>query len=224
MLQTLRKTSMFSGLSGELLETIVSGCRLIPLKKGEYLFHDGEQASGFYVVHNGAVNVHRVSSEGKEQVIRVFYPGEAFGEVVLAEGAHYPASAVAIESTQVILISRSFFRECIHQDPDLALRILASMSLHLKYLVETTEDLKLKQAESRVAQWLLRQSRDSRTKPPVITLPMTKRLLASQLGITSETFSRVLARLREEELIQVEGKAITLLSPDALNDYLLRDR
>src|SRR5690554_772052 len=94
MLQTLRKTSMFSGLSGELLETNFSGCRLIPLKKGEYLFHDGEQASGFYVVHNGAVNVHRVSSEGKEQVIRVFYPGEAFGEVVLAEGAHYPASAV----------------------------------------------------------------------------------------------------------------------------------
>ncbi len=219
MALTLRKASMFSGLSEQSLELIVRGCRLTTVERQAYVFREGEPPAGFFVVHSGAINVHRVTADGREQVIRIFYPGETFGEVGLIEGDGYPASAIAIERSQVIVIDRRFFRDQIHRDPDLALRILASMSVHLRFLVETVEDLKLQQAEARVAQWLTRQAQEAphaEAKPQVITIPMAKRLLASQLGITSETFSRVLAHLRKEAIIEVDGKEITLLKPQQI--------
>ncbi len=222
LLQTFRKTIMFSGLPQEQLAQIAAGCRLIALDKNEFLFHAQEKVAGFYIVHHGAINVHRVTIDGEEQVIRIFYPGESFGEMLLTEEAGYPASAKAIESTQVILVPKVFFREEIHRDPDLALRILAGMGNHLKFLVDTVEDLKLKQAESRVAQWLLRQytlTPNRKSSHHEITIPMAKRLLASQLGISSETFSRVLFRFRKEKLIEVDGKTITLLATDQLARY-----
>lgn len=215
---------MFADIDGATLENLARGCQLKKVPKGSYLFHEGEPAHGFFVVHSGAVNVHRVTEDGREQVIRVFYPGESLGEVVLVGDKSYPASAKTIEESRVILIPTEFFRTEIHRNPDLALRILASMSLHLRYLIETVEGLKLRQAESRVVQWLLRQLEGNGLMDdllPDFTLPLPKHLLASQLGITSETLSRVFARLRKLELITMEGKTLYILSVSRLKDFVL---
>ena len=222
--QTLRKAPMFSGISEEALQTLAEGCQLRKYSRGEYLFHEGAKADGFYVVHAGAVNVHRVTEEGREQVIRVFYPGESLGEVVIVGDQSYPASAKATENSQIIVVPTGFFRRQIQQDPDLALRILASMSLHLRYLVETVESLKLKQAESRVVHWLLSQLEDNQkldAKSPDYTLPLAKHLLASQLGITSETLSRVFARLRKMKLAVVEGRHLCAIDVAGLRSFLV---
>jgi len=221
--QTLRKAPMFSGISEDALQTLVEGCQLSKYGRGGYLFHEGEKADGFYVVHTGAINVHRVTEDGREQVIRVFYPGESLGEVVIVGDQSYPASAKATENSQVIVVPTAFFRRQIQQDPDLALRILASMSLHLRYLVETVESLKLNQAESRVVHWLLSQLEDNQkldSKNPDYTLPLAKHLLASQLGITSETLSRVFARLRERKLAVVEGRHLREIDVAGLRSFL----
>lgn len=224
MVQTLRKTPMFADIDGPALENLALGCQLKKVPKGSYLFHEGEPAQGFFVVHSGAVNVHRVTEDGREQVIRVFYPGESFGEVVLVGDKSYPASAKTIEESRVILVPAAFFRAEIHRNPDLSLRILASMSLHLRYLIESVEGLKLRQAESRVVQWLLRQLEDNSRlddSSPDLTLPLPKHLLASQLGITSETLSRVFAHLRKLELITMEGKTLHFLSVRRLKEFLV---
>jgi CRP/FNR family transcriptional regulator, dissimilatory nitrate respiration regulator len=221
---TLRRTPMFADIGCRELDNLATGCHLRSAPKGTYLFHSGEPATGFFVVHSGAVNVHRVTEDGREQVIRVFYPGESLGEVVLVGDQSYPASAKTIEDSQVIVIPTDFFRQQVHQNPDLALRILASMSLHLRYLIETVEGLKLRQAESRVVQWLLRlleTSDQSDSQNPQITLPLAKHLLASQLGITSETLSRVFARLRKENLISIDGKLVQIHSVDKLKGFVL---
>lgn len=221
--QTLRKTPMFSGIAGEALQTLAEGCQLRKFGRGAYLFHEGAKADGFYVVHTGAVNVHRVTEEGREQVIRVFYPGESLGEVVIVGDQSYPASAKATENSQVIVVPTGFFRRQIQSDPDLALRILGSMSLHLRYLVETVESLKLSQAESRVVHWLLSQLEQKYALDgncPSFTLPLAKHLLASQLGITSETLSRVFLRLREKKLAVVEGRELSELDIDGLRRFL----
>ncbi|MFU8848720.1 MAG: Crp/Fnr family transcriptional regulator [Opitutales bacterium] len=224
VVQTLRRTPMFADIGGPALENLATGCHLRKAPKGTYLFHEGENASGFFVVHTGAVNVHRVTEEGREQVIRVFYPGESFGEVVLVGDKSYPASAKTTEESQIIVIPTDFFRREIHRDPDLAMRILASMSLHLRYLIETVESLKLQQAESRVVQWLLRQLEENGLldqPKPEFTLPLAKHLLASQLGITSETLSRALARLRKLKILEIEGKTLRFHSVGMLRQFLV---
>ena len=224
MTQTLRKTPRFSKLSASDLKLLAQGCRLQRIAKNNYLFHEGEAVRGFYIIHSGAVNVHKVTEGGREQVIRVFYPGESLGEVVIVGDNGFPASAKAAEPTQVILMPTVFFRSQIQRNPDLAMCLLASMNSHLRFLVETVEGLKLKQAESRVVQWLLREMEshaEELTGGSEIILPLAKYLLASQLGITSETLSRVFARLRHEGWIEIEGKHIRFLDISALRQFLL---
>lgn len=218
---TLRKCRMFADLSPEDLANVGDTCALKTLNRGEYLFREQEKAEGFFVMQAGAVNVHRVTPDGKEQVIAVFRPPEAFAEITLTTIDTYPADGVALEASKVILVRKADFRALILRKPELSLRMLTSMSYHLKYLVQMMEDLKFKQIEARLANWLLRNSSESTEgRPVVVRLDVSKRVLASQLGVASETFSRALAKFRDEGMVAVEGPEITLLDRAGLESYV----
>jgi CRP/FNR family transcriptional regulator, dissimilatory nitrate respiration regulator len=218
---SLRLCTLFQDLSPEELQRVAETCSLKSLHKGEYLFREGEKAMGFYIVRTGAVNVHRIRPDGREQVICIFRPTECFAEVTLTTFQVYPANAMALEPSQVILVRKREFRELIHTAPELALRMLTSMSFHLKHLVQLLEDQKFKQIETRLASYLLRQAGEPQPgEPPVVVLDVSKRVLANQLGVTSETFSRTLARFREEGLIEVKRQEIRLINASGLEAYL----
>lgn len=84
VVNTLRSCQLFTGLPVMDLEAIAKATLVKSLERGEYLFHEGDLATGFYVVQRGAVNVHRVTAAGKEQIIHVFRTGDSFAEVALA--------------------------------------------------------------------------------------------------------------------------------------------
>jgi CRP/FNR family transcriptional regulator len=86
--------------------------------------------------------------------------------------------------------------------------MLGSMSAHLRVLVGMLDDLTLKDVETRLLNWLVKHARDA--KAGVIELRGTKRVLAAELGTSSETLSRTLARLRDQKLITVAAKSIAV--------------
>jgi CRP/FNR family transcriptional regulator len=224
LVNTLRSCQLFAGLAQTDLENIAAVTVLKSLEKDDYLFHEGDRAHGFYVVQRGAVNVHRVNAAGKEQIIHVFRTGESFAEVALATDRGYPADARALEPTQVLLVQKDGILELLKRQPELALRMLGSMSSHLRVLVGQLEDLTLKDVETRLANWLVKRCPDPQNERPVrIELTMTKRVLAAELGTVSETFSRTLAKFRQQKLIAVKGRAVTVLSPPKLAALLRRN-
>lgn len=221
---TLRSCQLFASVSAGDLETIASFAILKQLAKRDYLFHEGSPSDGFYVVQRGAINVHRVSATGKEQVIHVFRAGQSFAEAALASEGGYPADARAIEDSTVLLIPKPDFLGLLRSRPELALRMLGSMSQHLRVLVGLLDDLTLKDVESRLANWLLKRCpRPLRAAPATIQLDRTKRVLAAELGTVSETLSRTLAKFRNERLVRVAGKTITILNPAKLDELLRRN-
>jgi len=218
----LRRCQLFEDLPESDLMAIAGACGVRALAKGEYLFREGEKAEGFYVIQSGVVNVHRVTPDGREQVICLFRPFESFAEATLVTIDTYPANAVATEPTQVIVVRRAEFRDLIARRPELALRMLSSMSQHLKHLVQLLQDLKGRQIEARLADWILQHAPacPAHDAPAVLELPVSKKVLAGQLGVTSETLSRTLARFREEGSIIVDGKRITLRDPARLRAWI----
>jgi CRP/FNR family transcriptional regulator len=220
----LRGCQLFTGLPPADLEAIAEVTVVKALEKDDYLFHEGDPAHGFYVVQRGAVNVHRVTATGKEQVIHVFRTGDSFAEVALAVPTGYPADARALEPTQVLLVQKEGILELLKRQPELALRMLGSMSSHLRVLVGQLEDLTLKDVETRLANWLMKRCPQPQSETPVkIELTMTKRMLAAELGTVSETFSRTLAKFRQQRLLAVKGKTVTVLSPAKLSALLRRN-
>ena len=220
----LRTCQLFAGLPSEDLRKIADIAQPRALAKDDYLFREGQPAVGFYIVQKGAVNVHRVSAAGKEQVIHVFRTGESFAEATLATQLGYPADARAIESSQVLLVEKRGFIELLKHQPELALRMLAGMSQHLRALVGLVEDLTMKDVETRLANWLLKRCPDPTSEHAHdFELPMTKRVLAAELGTVSETLSRTLAKFREQGLIKVDGNRIQVRSPRRLQGLLRRN-
>jgi CRP/FNR family transcriptional regulator len=224
IVNSLRSCQLFTGLPPPDLEKIAEITVVKSLEKGDYLFHEGDPAHGFYVVQRGAVNVHRVNASGKEQIIHVFRAAESFAEVALATMTGYPADARALEPTQVLLVQKDGILALLKRQPELALRMLGSMSSHLRVLVGQLEDLALKDVETRLANWLVKRCPNPQGQTPVtIELTMTKRVLAAELGTVGETFSRTLAKFRQQKLIAVKGKTLTVLSPLKLNALLRRN-
>ncbi len=224
MTAALRSCQLFAGLPVQDLESIADITVVKSLAKGEYLFHEGDPAIGFYIVQRGSVNVHRVNAAGKEQIIHVFRAGDSFAEVVLASARGYPADARVLEATQVLLVQKAGIMALLRRQPELALLMLGSMSSHLRTLIGQLEDLTLKDVETRLANWLVKRCPNPQSGQPVrIELAMTKRVLAAELGTVSETFSRTLAKFREQKLLTVKGKTIVVLSPMKLNALLRRN-
>ena len=221
---TLRSCQLFAGVPASDLETIGSFTIPKQLAKGEYLFREGAPSEGFYVVQRGAINVHRVSASGKEQVIHIFRAGQTFAEAALASDGGYPADARAIEDSTVLLVPKNDVLALLRNRPELALRMLASMSQHLRVLVGLLDDLTLKNVETRLANWLLKRCpRPLRSSPVAIKLDRTKRTLAAELGTVSETLSRTLADFRAQKLIVVAGGTISVLDPARLEELLQRN-
>ena len=224
VINTLRQCRVFTGLPPGDLNSIAEVTVIKSLEKDEYLFREGDPSHGFYIVQKGAVNIHRVNSLGKEQVIQIFRNGQSFAEAALAMPTGYPADARALEPSQILLIQKAGFLSLLKQQPELALRMLASMSAHLRSLVSQLEDLTLKDVETRLANWLIKRcpNPDS-NEPATIELATTKRVLAAELGTVSETFSRTLAEFRRQKLLEVKGKTLTVLNPRKLSELLRKN-
>jgi CRP/FNR family transcriptional regulator len=220
---TLRSCQLFVGLPAADIGAMASFIISKHLDKGDYLFREGDRSEGFYIVQKGAINVHRVSAAGKEQVIHVFYPIESFAEATLATEAGYPADARAIEPSTVLLIPKKDFVDLLRKRPELALRMLGSMSQHLRVIVGLLDDLALKDMETRLANWILKRCpRPATDRTVEIKLDRTKRVLAAEMGTTSETLSRMLAKFRDQELLRVVGKSIIVMQPRKLETLLRR--
>jgi CRP/FNR family transcriptional regulator len=219
----LKACRLFTGLGDTDLQDVADIVSLHRLERDEYLFREGQPSKGFFVVQQGAVSVHRVNPAGKEQVLHVFRTGESFAEATLSVESGYPADARAVEPSQVLMIPRQAFLDLLQRRPELALRLLVGMSLRLRTLVGQLEDMTLHQVEDRLANWLLKRCPDpSSDKAVTVQLTTTKRALAAELGTVSETLSRTLAKMRDQNLLKTDGRTFTISSPARLQAVLAK--
>jgi CRP/FNR family transcriptional regulator, dissimilatory nitrate respiration regulator len=218
---SLVRSRIFAGLPPADVAEISSFSTVRNLDKSEYLFREGDPCEGFFVVQRGVINVHRVSAAGKVQVIHVFHSGDSFAEAALISREGYPASARALTPSAVILIPKAEFIALLRKRPELALRMLASMSQHLRRIVALLDDITLKNAEARCIHWLLRHCPVPYEEESCeIELEHPKRIVAAELNITGETLSRTLGKLREKQLIRTAGKTILVPNPRRLENAM----
>ena len=215
----LRVTPLFTALPEEDIRLLVSLAAPLRFGRKETIFQEGDAVEGFYVVASGKVKVFKLSGEGKEQILHVVESGGSFAEATLFEGGRYPAHAETLSETEVLFFRKQPFMELLEKCPALSLRMLASLSLRLRWMARLVEDLSLRDVETRILLFLLREM-GSRGIPikdgATLELSFSKNVLAARLGTAPETFSRALKKLQEEGRINVRGKRIRIVSADWL--------
>ena len=217
ILNIISTIPLFNGLPEDQMVAIRKIALEKEFNKGEIIFSEGDEGNGFYVIAEGRVKVFKLSTEGKEQILHIFGPGQPFGEVPVFAGQKFPANAQAIEKTRVLFFLRVSIINLISANPSLALNMLAVMSKKLRQFAVQIENLSLKEMPARLASYLLRHA-DEQNQDDVVILKISKGQLASTLGTIPETLSRMFAKLSGKNLISVEGRKITLLDRRGLED------
>jgi CRP/FNR family transcriptional regulator len=208
---------LFNGLPEDQIFAIKKIAVEKQFNKGEIIFSEGDEGNGFFVIAEGRVKVFKVSTEGKEQILHIFGPGQPFGEVPVFTGQRFPANAQAIDKTRVLFFPRASIVDLISANPSLALNMLASMSKKLRQFAVQIENLSLKEMPARLASYLIFLANEQ-NNDNVVSLKISKGQLASLLGTIPETLSRVLAKLSGQNLISVDGKKIALLDRRGLEN------
>ncbi|PIE58309.1 MAG: transcriptional regulator [Desulfobulbus propionicus] len=211
----LQKSFLFQGLQEDQLASLANIAVSRSYARGKTVFMEGDPCIGFYMITAGQVKIYKTSSTGKEQILHVFGPGEPFGEVPVFYGRPFPATATVLVDSEVLFFPRKEFVELITANSSLALSMLAVLSLRLRQFVTKVENLSLKEVPARLAAHLLYLAEEQGRKDRV-DLDISKGHLASLLGTSPETLSRILTRMKEDGLIRVEGKVIYLLDKEAL--------
>jgi len=173
------------------------------------IFSEGDDGNGVYMVETGKIKVFKLSVDGKEQILHIYGPGHTFGEVPVFEGRHFPASSMALEKSSIIFIPRKKFVTLITQTPGLALNLLADLSRRLREFTVQIENLSLKEVPARLAAYVvtLSEEQDSQTE---VLLPISKVQLSNLIGTTPETISRILKKMMDTGLIDVQTKTIII--------------
>jgi len=222
VLHTLRSNGIFAGLPGATLDQIVDMCVPRSLAKDQCLFCEGNLVHGFFIVQSGAIKLRKLNFRGQEQILHVFRTGESLAADVLLLDTGYSADACATEPSHVLMIPKTAFLPLLRTHVELALNLLRAVEQHVLQLIGLVDDLTLKDVQTRLAKWLVEHCPDpGSAEPQQIKLAMTKRLLASELGVSSVTLSRTLGKFREQRWLRVSGRTITLLAPVAIRQWLL---
>ena len=213
--QILKTCPFFSGLSDDDIEALMGIARIRESSRGELLFSDGEKAVGFFVVLEGKVKVYKLSPEGKERILHIIHPGGTFAEAAIFADGLYPDYAEPLQSSKLLFLPKEGFLNLLMDNGRISINMIAGLSKFLRQFANQIEDLTFKDVPSRLARYLMVLSEGVNAS---VELPISKSQLASNLGTVSETLSRTLRKLSEDDLISVSGKTVAILDFERLEE------
>jgi CRP-like cAMP-binding protein len=219
----LEKTALLSSLSAPELHLLAARTVRKLFNTGELLFSEGEPCNGLHIIARGKVRIFKTSMSGREQVLAVNGPGESVAELPVFDGGPYPASAMAIEDSEIAFISRRDFNAYCMEHPEVALKVLSVVGARLRRLVGIIEELSFTTIRQRLISVLVKlaQSEGRKTERGIeFQLPATHQELANQLGTVRELISRNLMRLQAEGLLDVDARQIVVKDLKGLNVLL----
>lgn len=204
------------GMQLNLMDQLVK--RIKHLKKGDYLYHTGDEFKGLYAIQSGALKTMGLTAEGREQVTGFHLGGELVGMDAVDINKH-PCNAIALESTEVCLLPFDKLEELGQQIPKLMHELTRIMSREILREENTLIMLGSTSAEQRLARFLLNLYKRQLARggdENVVKLQMTRQDIGNYLGLAFETVSRHLNHFQDDGLLTIDNRKLTLLNHSAL--------
>jgi CRP/FNR family transcriptional regulator len=233
MIAALQAVPLLAGLEQPQIARLAQHVVARRAEPDQLIFVEGDDCQGLYVVYSGAIRIFKQSPQGREQVLTVERAGGIVAELPVFDGGPYPASCKPLEQSVLLFISKQDFRRSCQQDPELALKVLASVGARLRRLVMIIEELSFLTVRSRLAALLLELAREAGvppsagaavTSPPErkrsgsdrspapfrLRLTLTQQEIAARIGTVRELVSRNLGRLQAEGIVHLDGHELVI--------------
>lgn len=203
--QLIRNAKFFSGLSEAACRRLAELSRRRTVEKRDLLFMEGSEGKAVYLLTSGSIQLVKTNLDGKETVIKTVKLGELFAEVILFEKSKYPVTAIAVTEAEVIELPRAGFLKLLNEE-EFRNDFMAMLMHKQRYLAERIQQLTSMDVEARFVEFL----RDHYGEKSTIIPDLSKKDIASAIGATPETFSRLLQKLEQRTDFSWKGKLISL--------------
>ena len=164
IIETLRKSKIFSVLTEEELNQIVPLFEVFKMQNDEYIFMEGDPSDWMYLVSEGRVKMVKHTLSGKDLILEIKHPGEIFCCATVLDNMPYPESALVMDDVSVIRISRENLMKTIDKYPALETRIAQYASKRLRDAHDMVTDMASETVERRIASTLLKLAEKSGTE------------------------------------------------------------
>jgi CRP-like cAMP-binding protein len=178
--------------------------------KGRILYTPGETGEALFLLRKGAVQIYRLSPEGRKLVIAHLLPYSFFGEMSCIGQGMYDAFAEATEDSLVITMNCADLERLLMSKPQVALRILEAFGKRVIEAEQQLEDIAFKGLVARIASLLLREAEDGEVKG------LSHRDIAERLGVYRETATNGLNELKSAGIITISRKRISITDRERL--------
>ena len=183
------QTPLFAGLDADTVYWLIAAAATADFPQGGLLFSQGDPADRFFVVLDGHVNLFALTESGAQSIIEVIEAGQTFAEAVMFMNGRFPLNAQMAPGTRLLTIPAAAFLSRLGQRQDLAAHVFATLARWQRRLIRELAALKGRSPAQRVGLFLLARQQS-------VHSPLTMSELASRIGITPESLSRIMARLR----------------------------
>ena len=218
MINLLSKISYFSGLDSDALKHVSAATIQQTYEAGQFTFMEGEPCIGLYIVKSGWLRAVKISSAGREQVLRFVGPDEVFNEVGVLTGGVNVVSVEALEPSTVLIVQRKELLNLVDRYPSLAKSIIENLAHRVLYAMNLVTDLSLRSVESRLARFLMEEADNNTINRKKWA---TQAAIAARIGTVPVVINRAFRAFVEDNLIELKREKILILNYDELQEIAL---
>ena len=219
----LRHIRLFDGISPSDMQEMEKITRMEEIKKRQPLYLTGDPSRNVYLLKRGRVKISNMSSSGKEVTFDILESGEVFGELDVLEDAPRSTSAEALDDALICVIPRKDFDQYLAMHPTVMFKLTKLIGLRLKKIQSRVEDLVFRDVPARLAHLLLELGKTEGVvdKQGIrLKVKLTHQEMANLIGCSRETVSTTMGQFRDDGLIQMDGRTITIVNEKGLSKLL----
>ena len=209
----LARSPLFQGLDPTELETIAHAMSHHRYRRDEVIFHEGDPGDALHLVVEGRVKIARESAEGAEAIVVILSPGDTFGELVLLDGAPRSATAIAIDATETLAMSRASFATLVDGASPFRWRVLTGIAQRIRRVTDQLAEVHFLDLSGRLALQLSRLAEESAPGRAVdieLRGTLTQSDLAAMIGGTRQRVNQILSDFAEEGLVGQDGGRLVI--------------
>ncbi|NCO62884.1 MAG: Crp/Fnr family transcriptional regulator [Flavobacteriales bacterium] len=196
----------------------ISNCKTSRLvKKGEMIFEEGDMLKGIYCVREGICKLTKLSSNGKDQIIKLVVKGELLGQRSLISDECVNLSAVALNDMELCFIPKHEILNDLQKNTNFTIDILKEMAHGLKEADDVIVNMAQKSVRQRLAETLIYINDNFGAKSDgTLSVLLSREDFANIIGTATESTIRVLSQFKKEDLITTIGKQIKIIDIEGL--------
>ncbi len=213
----VRQFSSLKALNKEQLLQIADCKTSYTIKKGSPIFEEGDDMKGVFCIKDGICKLSKLSSNGKDQIVKLVKPGELLGQRSMISDEVANLSAIAIEDMEVCFIPKSEILGFFDHNNALSMNVMKSICGDLKEADDNMVAMAQKPVKSRLAHVLVYlEDTFGKNEDGSLYVQLSREEISGMIGTATESCIRLLSDFKKLGYIELIGKKIILLKKNEL--------